>query len=78
MDEFRPQLVLVSAGFDSRVGDPLGHFVLEDADFGELTNIVLEIADKHAGGRLVSVLEGGYNLGGLESAVRAHARALEK
>jgi acetoin utilization deacetylase AcuC-like enzyme len=77
MDEFRPQLVLVSAGFDSRVGDPLGNFVLEDEDFGELTNIVLEIADKHAGGRLVSVLEGGYNLSGLESAVRAHARALE-
>ncbi|HYA18755.1 MAG TPA: histone deacetylase [Bryobacteraceae bacterium] len=76
MDEFRPDLVMVSAGFDSRVGDPLGHFLLEDRDFGELTNILLEIADKYAGGRLISVLEGGYNLAGLESAVRAHAQAL--
>ena len=76
MDEFRPDLVMVSAGFDSRVGDPLGHFLLEDKDFGELSNILLEIADKYAGGRLISVLEGGYDLGGLESAVHAHARAL--
>jgi acetoin utilization deacetylase AcuC-like enzyme len=76
MDEFRPDLVMVSAGFDSRVGDPLGHFLLEDRDFGELTNILLEIADKYAGGRLISVLEGGYDLGGLESSVHAHARGL--
>jgi acetoin utilization deacetylase AcuC-like enzyme len=78
MAEFRPDLVMVSAGFDSRAGDPLGHFRLTDPDFGELTNVVLEIADKYAGGRLISVLEGGYNLGGLEHAVRAHTQALSK
>jgi acetoin utilization deacetylase AcuC-like enzyme len=77
MDEFRPDLVLVSAGFDSRLGDPLGLFRLVDADFAELTNLMLEIADKHAGGRLISVLEGGYNLGGLTQAVAAHTGALE-
>jgi acetoin utilization deacetylase AcuC-like enzyme len=78
MDQFRPDLVLLSAGFDSRAGDPLGHFRLTDADFGELTDIVLEIADKHAGGRVISVLEGGYNLAGLTKAVSAHAHTLAK
>jgi acetoin utilization deacetylase AcuC-like enzyme len=76
MEGFRPDLVMVSAGFDSRAGDPLGRFLLRDRDFGELTSVLLEIADKHAGGRLISVLEGGYNLAGLESAVHAHAQAL--
>jgi acetoin utilization deacetylase AcuC-like enzyme len=75
-DRFRPQLVLVSAGFDSRVGDPLGRFTLTDADFAELTAIVREIADRHAGGRIVSTLEGGYALAGLASAAAAHVTAL--
>ncbi len=75
-DEFKPDLVLISAGFDSRVGDPLGQFLLTDADFVDLTNIMRAIADKHSGGRLVSVLEGGYSLAGLAAATRAHVRAL--
>jgi acetoin utilization deacetylase AcuC-like enzyme len=75
-DGFKPDLVLLSAGFDSRNGDPLGRFTLSDADFVELTGLVLEIADKHAEGRLVSVLEGGYNLSGLGSATVAHVKAL--
>ena len=75
-DKFKPDLVLLSAGFDSRVGDPLGRFTLMDEDFAELTSLMLEMADKHAGGRLVSVLEGGYNLGGLASAATAHLNAL--
>jgi acetoin utilization deacetylase AcuC-like enzyme len=77
-DHFKPALVLLSAGFDSRDGDPLGRFTLSDADFKELSEIVLGIANKHAGGRLVSVLEGGYNLSGLASAVTAHVRALNE
>lgn len=76
MDEFRPDLLLISAGFDSRLGDPLGHFRLSDADFAELTDLMMEVADKHARGRVISVLEGGYNLDGLTRAVGAHARAL--
>ncbi len=76
MDEFRPDLVLISAGFDSRRGDPLGHFVLTDPDFAELTTVMRGIADKHARGRLVSILEGGYNLDGLAKAVYAHAHSL--
>jgi len=73
---FRPDLVLVSAGFDSRVGDPLGGFRLTDDDFAELTGIVRGIAAEHCAGRLVSTLEGGYALDGLASAAAAHVRAL--
>jgi len=77
-DAFRPEIVLVSAGFDSRIGDPLGGFRLTDNDFAELTGIVMGIAAKHCGGRLVSTLEGGYALDGLASAVAAHVQALCK
>jgi acetoin utilization deacetylase AcuC-like enzyme len=76
VEEFRPDLVLISAGFDSRDGDPLGRFHLTDADFAELTELMMGIADKHAGGRLVSVLEGGYNLEGLGAAAAAHVQTL--
>lgn len=76
--KFRPDLVMVSAGFDSRISDPLGRFTLSDEDFAELTSVILEIADKHAAGRVVSVLEGGYNLAGLASAAASHVGALEK
>lgn len=74
--DFRPDLVILSAGFDSRLGDPLGRFTLGDTEFADLTSIMLEIADKHANGRLISVLEGGYNLTGLAAAATAHVRRL--
>ena len=67
---------MISAGFDSREGDPLGRFRLSDADFTDLTKIMLEIAGTHANGRLVSVLEGGYDLSGLEAAVAAHVKRI--
>src|SRR5580704_16765292 len=76
MDDYRPELVLISAGFDSRAGDPLGQFLLSDNDFADLTRVMREIADKHAGGRLLSVLEGGYSLTGLAAGIRAHVEAL--
>ena len=75
-DHFRPELVLISAGFDSRIADPLGRFTLTDADFTALTEVMREIAGEYAGGKLVSVLEGGYNLSGLASAATAHVKAL--
>ncbi|MDA1312459.1 MAG: histone deacetylase [Acidobacteria bacterium] len=74
--EFRPELVFISAGFDSRLGDPLGEFTLTDEDFRDLTLLMMEIADVSSAGRIVSVLEGGYNLEGLGSAAVAHVRAL--
>jgi len=75
-EKFRPELVLISAGFDSRAGDPLGGFVLRDEDFVEMTRLVMGIGEKYARGRVVSVLEGGYGLKGLGAAAAAHVGTL--
>jgi acetoin utilization deacetylase AcuC-like enzyme len=75
-EAFAPQVVLVSAGFDSRHDDPLGDFLLSDDDFAALTRLVRGIAQRHAGGRLLSSLEGGYDLAGLSAAAVAHVGAL--
>ena len=74
--KFKPDLIMLSAGFDSRVGDPLGQFRLTDEDFVDLTKVMLQIAEEHAEGRLVSVMEGGYNLRGLMKATAAHVKTL--
>ena len=74
--KFGPELVMISAGFDSRLGDPLGQFALADEDFVQLTRIALDLAAECAEGRVVSVLEGGYNLDGLGQATAAHVGAL--
>jgi acetoin utilization deacetylase AcuC-like enzyme len=73
---FHPDLVLISAGFDSRMGDPLGQFTLTDHDFHFLTERMLEIAGETCGGRVISVLEGGYSLEGLALGSAAHVQAL--
>lgn len=78
VDRFRPELVIISAGFDSRRGDPLGKFRLDDPDFATLTQLLQQIAAEHAEGRLISVLEGGYRLEGVAAGVAAHIRALLK
>ena len=75
-ERFHPDLVIISAGFDSHRGDPLGNLQLEDTDFSEMTKDVLRIAEKHSSGRVVSLLEGGYNLDLLGGAVRSHLTAL--
>lgn len=75
-ETFQPELILISAGFDSRKEDPLGDFKLEDVDFDDMTRLVGGIAMRHAKGRMISLLEGGYNLPGLASAAAAHVRAL--
>jgi acetoin utilization deacetylase AcuC-like enzyme len=76
IDKFKPDLILISAGFDSRIDDPLGQFRLTDDDFITLTKLLLESAATHCQNRLISVLEGGYNLKGLASAVTSHVGAL--
>ena len=76
MAKFKPELILISAGFDSRINDPLGQFQLEDEDFFELTKIILNLGDEYANSNVVSVLEGGYNLNGLASSSIAHLQAL--
>jgi acetoin utilization deacetylase AcuC-like enzyme len=73
---FPPDLVIISAGFDSRRGDPLGGLMLEDSDFYEMTKDVLRIAEKHASGRVIGLLEGGYNLDLLGASVKSHITAL--
>jgi acetoin utilization deacetylase AcuC-like enzyme len=75
-ERFRPELLLISAGFDSRIGDLLGQFTLTDDDFADLTRVVMEMAEHYAGGRVVSLLEGGYNLSGLASAATRHVETL--
>jgi acetoin utilization deacetylase AcuC-like enzyme len=72
----RPQLVLISAGFDAHRADPVGSLGLEVEDFAELTTAVLDIAAMHAAGRVVSVLEGGYNPPVLAECVETHLRGL--
>jgi acetoin utilization deacetylase AcuC-like enzyme len=74
--EFKPDLTLLSAGFDSRINDPLGGFRINDEGFRELTKIMLEISNISGNGRLVSLLEGGYHLQGLAMAVEAHVHEL--
>ena len=74
--KFKPDLIIISAGFDSHEGDPLGQLLLEDEDFISLTSTVKEWAKETCAGRIVSCLEGGYNLQTLGGTVRAHVREL--
>jgi acetoin utilization deacetylase AcuC-like enzyme len=76
LNKHQPELLIVSAGFDSRAGDPLGQLLLTDKDFADLTDLLLDFAIGACGGRLVSVLEGGYNLAGLGKAVASHVARL--
>ncbi len=76
LDGYRPEFVLISAGFDARKGDPLGGLNWEDETFAELTRRVVALAETHANGRVVSSLEGGYDPAGLAAAALAHIAAL--
>jgi acetoin utilization deacetylase AcuC-like enzyme len=76
MSAFKPQFIIISAGFDCEAGDPRGGFGLVEGDFVELTHIMLGLADRYCAGRLVSVLEGGYRLEGLRELCGAHVAAL--
>jgi acetoin utilization deacetylase AcuC-like enzyme len=76
LPKFKPELVLISAGFDAHRDDPIGSFRLDADDFAKLTREVMEWADEYADGRIVSVLEGGYNMQALGRSVAAHVAAL--
>lgn len=73
---FTPDFIIISAGFDSREGDLLGTFNITDSGYRELTRIAMNIAKEHCGGKLLSVLEGGYNQEGLAKAAAAHVETL--
>lgn len=76
MRNFSPDLVVISAGFDAHVADPLGHLMLEDIDYQRLTSRLREAAKTTANGRVISCLEGGYNLEVLGETIRTHVAAL--
>jgi len=76
IEEFSPDLIIISAGFDGHARDPLGHLNLVEADFAWATRKLMEIADRKCGSRVVSVLEGGYDLEGLARSVAAHVMTL--
>jgi acetoin utilization deacetylase AcuC-like enzyme len=76
LTKFSPELVIISAGFDAHHRDPLASINLRAEDFGWVTRKLMDLADSTAGGRVVSVLEGGYDLQGLKESVAAHVTAL--
>ena len=76
LERFKPQLMLVSAGFDAHAADPLGDLLLDEDDFRWTTQLIVAAANQHAAGRLVSVLEGGYDLAALAHCVQAHIEEL--
>jgi acetoin utilization deacetylase AcuC-like enzyme len=76
LDAFRPEIVLISAGFDAHRKDPLAQLLLDEADYAWVTEQLLEVARRHAGGRVVATLEGGYDLAALGASVAAHIRVL--
>jgi acetoin utilization deacetylase AcuC-like enzyme len=76
LEEFKPEMIFVSAGFDAHREDDLGQLGLVEADYTWMTQKIKEVANRHAKGRIVSCLEGGYNLDALGRSVEAHVRAL--
>ena len=76
MNAYRPEFVIISAGFDAHINDPLSGTRVTEAGFVKMTEQALSIAADHADGRLISVLEGGYDLDGLSLSVEAHLRSL--
>ena len=76
LDAFRPQLLLVSAGFDAHMADPLADLMLDAGDFAWITAELRAIADRHGDGRVVSMLEGGYSLEALAESAVAHVGVL--
>jgi acetoin utilization deacetylase AcuC-like enzyme len=76
LEEFRPEMIFISAGFDAHVEDDMAMLRLVEADYAWVTGAIREIADRHAKGRIVSMLEGGYALSALGRSVVAHIKAL--
>jgi acetoin utilization deacetylase AcuC-like enzyme len=76
LDEFKPEMLFISAGFDAHRDDDLGQLGLVEADYEWMTKYLQDVANRHAKGRIVSCLEGGYNLGALARSVAAHVRVL--
>ena len=76
LEAFEPEMILISAGFDAHARDPLANLNLTEVDFAWVTNRLCDVADRVCGGRVVSTMEGGYDLGSLASSVATHVRVL--
>ena len=77
IDEYKPQAILLSSGFDAHRRDPLGGMNVTEGGYGQLTARIVEAAERHCGGRVFSLMEGGYDLEGLALSVDEHVRALD-
>lgn len=76
LEAFQPDMILISAGFDAHVADPLANLRLVEADFAWATRKIMDVAERHCDGRIVSMLEGGYDLAGLAKSAAVHVKAL--
>ena len=76
INQFKPQFILLSAGFDAHKNDPLAQFQLESIDFYQITKRTLELSKLYCDGKVVSILEGGYDLLALQESTKAHVDAL--
>jgi acetoin utilization deacetylase AcuC-like enzyme len=77
IDRFKPEIILISAGFDAHIRDPLANISLESIDFYEITKKIVELANVHCEGRIISFLEGGYDLIALSESIKEHLKALK-
>ena len=78
IDKFKPEIILISAGFDAHKRDPLAHINLESKDYYDLTKKIIEIANIHCQGRVISFLEGGYDLLALSESIKEHLLGLQE
>ena len=76
IENFKPEFILLSAGFDAHKNDPLAQFQLESKDFYEITKRTLELSKLYCNGKVVSILEGGYDLNALKESTAMHVNAL--
>ena len=76
IDKFKPEVILISAGFDAHKRDPLANINLESKDFFTITEQIIQIANIHSNGRVISLLEGGYDLLALSESIKEHLLAL--
>ena len=78
IDKFKPEIILMSSGFDAHTRDPLAHINLESKDYYDLTTKIIEIANIHCQGRVISFLEGGYDLLALSESIKEHLSGLQE
>jgi acetoin utilization deacetylase AcuC-like enzyme len=77
LDKFKPEVILISAGFDAHIRDPLANINLESSDYFKITKKIVELADIHSKGRVISFFEGGYDLQALSESIKEHIKALK-